>query len=196
MSQFDFFMAFYGLLLGLGVAELLGGFAGLLRERAPPALGIRLPLLGLLVFTEMMANFVDAWNRLQGIAITLPALFAPTLVGVVYYVVAVIILPRDLADWPSLDRYYEARKRWIVGLLLGVNAFISFSFVPDALLQDLAALRWSASVRGLFIASVWLLGAYLVLLVARRVWLEVAAIAVLLVFYALTYGPVDLHILG
>lgn len=196
MSQFDFFMAFYSLLLGLGVAELLGGFAALLREKAPPGPGLRLPLLGLLVFTEMMANFVDAWNRLQGITITLPALFAPTLVGVVYYVVAIIIVPRELADWPSLDRYYEARKRWIVGLLLAVNALISFAFIPARLRHDLLTLDWNASVRGLLIATVWLLGSYLLLFFTRRPWLELAAIAALLTFYALTYGPVDLHILG
>lgn len=196
MSQFDFFMAFYGLLLGLGVAELLGGFAGLLREKTPPRLGLRLPLLGLLTFTEMMANFVDAWNRLQGITITLPTLFAPTLVGVAYYVVAVILVPRDLADWPSLDLYYQRRKRWIVGLLLAVNALISFSFLPAGVLGNLVTLQWDASVRGLLIASVWLLGGYCVLLFARRPWLEIAAMAALLVFYALTYGPVNLHILG
>jgi len=33
MSQFEFFMAFYSLLIGLGVAELLLGFVNLLRHR-------------------------------------------------------------------------------------------------------------------------------------------------------------------
>ena len=33
MSDFEFFFSFYGLLLGLSVAELTGGFARLLHER-------------------------------------------------------------------------------------------------------------------------------------------------------------------
>ena len=48
MTQFEFFWAFYGLLLGLAVAELLSGFASLLRESAPPRLGVVTPLLGMM----------------------------------------------------------------------------------------------------------------------------------------------------
>ena len=33
MSAFEFFFSFYGLLLGLSVAELVGGFARVLHER-------------------------------------------------------------------------------------------------------------------------------------------------------------------
>ena len=39
MSQFEFFMTFYSLLLGLGVAELMLGFANILRAKVRPRRG-------------------------------------------------------------------------------------------------------------------------------------------------------------
>lgn len=50
MTQFEFFMTFYGLLLGLGTAELFGGFASILHERNPPRRSVenaRQPFSGL-----------------------------------------------------------------------------------------------------------------------------------------------------
>ncbi|WP_431469417.1 hypothetical protein [Sphingosinithalassobacter sp. LHW66-3] len=60
MSQFEFFMTFYGLLLGLAVAELMAGFANLIGAKARPRLGLFTPLLGFTVFIQLMATFLDA----------------------------------------------------------------------------------------------------------------------------------------
>jgi hypothetical protein len=194
MSRFEFFMSFYGLLLGLGVAELLGGFANLLRERQAPRPGIITPLVGLLAFTEMLANFVDAWNRLQQVEINLVPLLVPTLIGVAYYLVAVILLPRDLSEWPSLDAYFDRRKRWIVGLLLGINLLIIVTTTPAAVLRAVFALPWTPAIAGFVLCNLWLLGAYTVLLLARRRVLEIAAAALALLFYPTFYWLVDLHL--
>lgn len=79
MTQFEFFMTFYGLLLGLAVAELFGGFASILRERAPPRLGVILPLVGVIALIEIMATFIDAWMSLRGIGINMPQFAVPML---------------------------------------------------------------------------------------------------------------------
>jgi uncharacterized membrane protein YhdT len=124
MSQFEFFMTFYGLLLGLAVAEVLLGFANLLRHRARPRLGLLTPLLGLLVFLQLMAIFIDAWTRLQGVAITMEGLALPTAIGVAMFFVSVIIVPRDPAEWSDLDDYFLRNRRWAIGLMIGVNVLV------------------------------------------------------------------------
>lgn len=120
MSQFEFFMTFYGLLLGLGMAELLLGFANIVRARVRPKLGGLTPALGVFMFVQMLASFNDAWIRLQGVRINFDQMALPTLIGVAYFFAAVTVVPRDLDDWHDLDEYFLARRRWTVGLLLGV----------------------------------------------------------------------------
>ena len=68
MTQFEFFMTFYGLLLGLSVAELFSGFARIIQDRTPPRVGIILPMLGLIAVIEFIATFhrcVDIAHRRQ-----------------------------------------------------------------------------------------------------------------------------------
>jgi hypothetical protein len=131
MSQFEFFMTFYSLLLGLAVAELLLGFANLLRHRARPKLGLLTPLLGLLVFLQLMATFIDAWSRLQGVSITMEGLALPTAIGVVLFFVSVIVVPRDPAEWTDLDEYFRANRRWAVGLVIAANLLVLGYEVPE-----------------------------------------------------------------
>ena len=121
MSSFEFFMTFYGLLLGLAVAEVLLGFASLLRHRSRPKLGLLTPLLGLVVFLQLMATFIDAWSRLQNVSITMEGLALPTAIGVMMFFVSVILVPREPEEWNDLDEYFLLNRRWTIGLLIGVN---------------------------------------------------------------------------
>lgn len=59
----------------------------------------------------MIANFIDAWVKFQDIEITLPGLAVPMLIGLGYFVIAAILLPRDFSEWPSLEDYFEQRRR-------------------------------------------------------------------------------------
>lgn len=130
MSQFEFFMTFYSLLLGLAVAELLLGFANLLRHRARPRLGLLTPLLGVSVFLQLMATFIDAWSRLQHVTVTMDGLALPTAIGVLLFFVSVIVVPRDPAEWTDLDEYFRANRRWAIGLLIAANLLVLGYEVP------------------------------------------------------------------
>lgn len=186
MNQFEFFWAFYGLLLGLAVAELLGGFAALLRESAPPRLGVVTPLLGLHILVEMLANYVDAWSMFRGVGVSLAELAVPTFIGLLYYVAAVIIVPRQLSDWASLDDYFEKRRKWIVGTLLLANATVSAAAIPSWLARFAEDAAWA----GVYVVQVGsLLGAYVLLMLTRSRRLSVAAILFLMLWYAVFYGP-------
>lgn len=124
MSQFEFFMTFYGLLVGLGVAELLLGFMNLLRHRQRPKLGLLTPLLGVLVLLQMMALFIDAWTSLKAVQITMAGLAVPTLIGIAAFAASVLVVPREIEEWPDLDAYFYRNRRIVLGLLVAVNILI------------------------------------------------------------------------
>ena len=186
MSQFEFFWAFYGLLLGLAVAELLSGFAALLRESAPPRLGVVTPLLGLQILVEMLANYVDAWGMSRAGGVSIAEFAIPTLIGLLYYVAAVIIVPRQLSDWASLDDYFDKRRKWIVGTLLLANATVSAALLPYWFARFGENGVW-VGVWGLQVGS--LLGIYIFLLLTRSRRLSVVAILLLMLWYLVFYGP-------
>lgn len=120
MSKFEFFIAFYGLLLGIGLAELLLGFGRLIRARTRPKIGLLTPTLGVLVFLQIIASLIDAWLRLQGLRIDLIDMAIPTLIGIAYFLVAVTVVPDGHGEWDDLDAYFFARRKWTLGPIIAV----------------------------------------------------------------------------
>lgn len=137
MSQFEFFMVFYGLVIGLAVAELLLGFSGLLRHRARPALGLLTPLLGVLMFLQLLALFIDAWVSLKDVQINMLGLAVPTLIGMCAFAASTLVVPKDPTEWTDLDEYAFRTRRWTIGLLFVANLLIlvhESGTVPESLL--------------------------------------------------------------
>ena len=173
-------------MLGLAVAELLGAFAALLRESAPPRLGVVTPLLGLQILVEMLANYVDAWSMFREVGVSLAEFAVPTFIGLLYYVAAVIIVPRRLSEWVSLDDYFDKRRKWIVGTLLLANATVSAAIMPSWFPRFSEDGAWV----GVYVLQVGsLLGAYTFLLLTRSRRLSVVAILFLMLWYLVFYGP-------
>lgn len=188
MDQFEFFFTFYGLLLGLALAELLLGFANALRERTPPKWGRYTPLLGLVVLIEISATFLDAWRKLQGIELDLPNFAVPTMIGIAYFVSAVMTVPRHIEDWETLDDYFLARRRWTIGLLVIANLLHAATELPFVL-----AANGQAQLTYLAV-NVFLLGAYLLALLARRRWLILTGFGGVLLFFVFIYGEMATYI--
>lgn len=120
MTPFEFFMGFYGLLLGIGLAELLLSFGRLIRARTRPTIGLLTPTLGLLVFLQIIASLIDAWLRLQHLRIDLIDMAIPILIGIAYFLAAVTVVPDDHNEWQSLDDYFFAKRIWTLGPVLAV----------------------------------------------------------------------------
>ncbi len=177
MDKFEFFFTFYGLLLG---------FANLLRERTQPKWGLLVPLVGLLILIEISATFLDAWRKLQGIELNLSGFAVPTLIGIAYFVAAVLAVPRQIDDWPSLDAYFYARRRWIVGLLIAANFGHCLTEAPFVAAAARKA-DWGP-VTNYAIANGVLFALYTMLLVARGRRVGLLALAGLFLFFAYTYG--------
>ncbi len=190
MSQFEFFLAFYSLMLGLGVAQLLNGFGNLLRETPIPRLGLIMPLLGLQLLLELLSNFVYAWHKFDSIPITLPGLFLPTLIGVVYYLAATIITPANLSEWRTLDDYFDRRRRWIVGLMLAANILVEAIALQHP--ERTIGAGGNANYVRLGLTLVWLFGSYLILLLSHRRWLQVLSVVSLTAFYLYIFAFLQL----
>lgn len=124
MDQFSFFFAFYGLILGLAVAELLSGFAGLVRARAVRKIDARTALLAIFTFLLLCATWIDAFKT-RGVTLDFGGLWAPILVATCYYLAATVIFPTDEAEFDRLDDYFSERKWFVVAMIFGAEIFLN-----------------------------------------------------------------------
>ncbi len=117
MNEFDFLFTFYGLLLGLALANSATGLADVWRGRDEIAIGICVPLLALVLLSFAMSQWYLAWNNRDALTIgQWPLIFA---VGITlpFVFVSQAMTPRNPDRWESLDAYYLANRRVILGAL-------------------------------------------------------------------------------
>jgi hypothetical protein len=121
LDRFSFFFAFYALILGLAVTELLGGFAGMVRAHAVKKLEAQTALLALLTFVLICATWVDAFNMSQGITLNFDDLWAPILLATFYYLAAAVVFPREAEQYAQLHAYFAARRKFVIGMLIAAE---------------------------------------------------------------------------
>lgn len=121
MDRFSFFFAFYGLILGLGVAELLSGFAGMVRAHALKKLETQTALAALLTFILIVATWVDTWTMERSITLDFNDLCPPILLATFYYLAAAVIFPRDPRQYSHLRSYFAARRKFVIGMLFAAE---------------------------------------------------------------------------
>jgi hypothetical protein len=130
MDSFSYFIAFYSLILGLGLTELLGGFAHLVRAKALKKLEPQTALLALFILVDICSTWVDTWISLKHVSVDMASLWAPVLITICLYLAASVVFPHDDADHERLADYYRERKRFVVGLLLAVEMLIHVTYWP------------------------------------------------------------------
>lgn len=148
MDKFSFFFAFYGLILGLAVTELLGGFAGMVRAKALKQLEPQTALLALFTFVLICATWIDAWTTERSITLDFAGLWAPLLIGTCYYLAAAVIFPRGGESYAGLASYYADRKRFVVLMLVIAELLVSVTYVAyyEDLYRHRPAVFWIWSV--------------------------------------------------
>ena len=119
------------LLMGLAMAEVLGGFARVLKLRARKRAGIEdpdavrigwlTPLLGLFVIVDQSTFFLHMFSFRE----TLP-FNGGTVMGILltigwYYLIAAMTFPDEPKSWPDFDDWFWQQKRFVVGGVIGVN---------------------------------------------------------------------------
>ncbi|MES2327083.1 MAG: hypothetical protein V4499_07090 [Pseudomonadota bacterium] len=103
MDKFSLFFAFYSLILGLAVTEVLRGFGQFLRAHSLHKLGAQTVLLGVYTFIAITATWIDAFRALRSVDLNVESLGAPILTSTAYYLAAVIVFPSRSVDLEHLD---------------------------------------------------------------------------------------------
>jgi hypothetical protein len=129
MTGFDFAFALFSLLLGLSIAEILGGFAGMMklhaRERVGIATGVRtgrlVPLLALLVLLNQLSFWMIAYSVREALPFTYLTLLGTLVLVGGYYLFSVLVFPDSAELWPDFDAYYDQHNRFILGGMFVFN---------------------------------------------------------------------------
>jgi hypothetical protein len=129
VDSFTYFVAFYSLILGLGLTELLGGFAHMVRAKALKKLEPQTALLALFILVDICSTWIDSWLALKHVSVDFAGLWAPVLLAICFYLAASVAFPHDEADHERLTDYYRERKRFVVGLLLAGEMLIHVTYL-------------------------------------------------------------------
>lgn len=150
MSAFEFFFSFYGLLLGLSVAELTGGFARLLHERHRVKFGWLTPLLAAFVALDLVTFWNQAWVFFRGAPFNPALLLVGLVIAATFYVAASITFPRVTAEGVEtridLDEHFWAHRRVVFGCVLAANAMVWALLALLAFADPAWAAIWSPRV--------------------------------------------------
>lgn len=124
MSDFEFIFALFGLLLGLSLAEVLGGLARAielrLRPRAIVRIGWLTPLLGAFVMLDLLSFWQAAWTVRDVVGVSGKALMAVTLFASAYYLAARLVFPRGIDEQPDFDAHFFRVRRIVIGILFAL----------------------------------------------------------------------------
>lgn len=115
MTHFEFVFSLFGLLLGLSLAEVLGGAARALKARRRVRVGWLTPLLGLFVMLNLVSFWMAAWNAQAMIPAAIPALLTGLAITGLYFMAASLVFPEDVEKWPDFDAYYFEHRRQVLG---------------------------------------------------------------------------------
>lgn len=133
MDRFSLFFAFYSLILGLAITEVLGGFGQFVRSHSLHKLGAQTALLALFTFVAITATWIDAFTALRKVALDVESLWAPILTSTCYYVAAIVVFPSRGSDFDHLDGYFAEHKRLVIALLFAAELLVTFTFLPEML---------------------------------------------------------------
>ena len=129
MSAFEFFFSFYGLLLGLSVAELVGGFARVLHERERIRFGWLTPALALFVAIDIATFWNQAWVIFRGAPFNTFLLIVSLSIAATFYVAASVTFPRVSAEGAheriDMDAHFWAHRKLVFGCILGANLIVA-----------------------------------------------------------------------
>lgn len=194
MTGFDFAFALFSLLLGLAMAEVLGGFAAVMKIHARARAGLGkdvrvgwlVPLMALYVLLSQLTFWTSAYAIRAELPFNYVVLMAVTAVVGGYYLLSVLVWPDEPSSWPDFDAYYDQHNRVILSgnLVLAIVAAIANSNYASAPppMADTPAV-WAA------VAAVWLgLLLNLVLIFVRRRRLNIALLLMLVAMQVV--GPV------
>lgn len=178
MNDFEFLAGFFGVLLGLIIAQVAGKVAEAIDENRERPVGLLTSLLAVLVLCDVTGFWLWIWSTRTVITVSWQSVYVSTALAIIYYLAAALTFPRVAARWASYDEHYWARKRLVLGGIL----LVSVITLAGQLARQLPALNdwW----------FYWYQLSYylpmLALLFTRRRRLDIALLSWLLLTYVVT----------
>ena len=114
MSGFEFVFGLFGLLLGLALAEGLGGLAKALKASHRVRIGWPTALLGLFVSCDVVTFWMYGWSMRERLPVSWPVLFAGFLVAAVSYISTSLIFPDDPDEWQDLGAHFDKHHKKVL----------------------------------------------------------------------------------
>lgn len=112
----------FGLVVGLGIAEILKGFAeawrtvsGVGRVREHVRIGWLVPLLGTLVIMDQTQFYITAYVMRDAIPFTYFSLLSVLAVIGTYFICSTFIFPDDPGHWSDFDATCASSGSWRAG---------------------------------------------------------------------------------
>lgn len=121
MSGFEFIFSLFGLLLGLALAEGLGGLSRALKASHRVRIGWPTALLGLFVSCDVVTFWMYGWSVRNLLPLSWPVLFGGFVVTAVYFVSASLVFPDEPEDWGDLDGHFDKHRRKVLAGVLFCN---------------------------------------------------------------------------
>lgn len=186
MNTFEFLFSLYGLLLGLSLAEVLGGFSRAVRGRwrahrngsSEIRLGWLTPMLALFLMLDISSFWMTSWSTRDEIPMGTPSLFFGLAVTGLYFLAASWVFPEtDDESGANLDAHYLAHRQPILLIVLVCNLAV---YVARFARTGEGFGNWGL-VGGMIVGSYF--GALLLAIVARSKRLNFIALALLLLVY-------------
>ena len=132
MSGFDFYFSFYGLLLGLCVAQVASGLGHAVVIRRHGRLGLLTPMLAVFLLLDIASFWIWAWDSRQEINVDYTNMYLGLTIALSYYLATVLLFPVRETDWADLDAHYWQNKSLVLGGIGLANLLvIAASWVHD-----------------------------------------------------------------
>ena len=196
MTEFDFAFTLFGLVLGLAMTEVLGGFVRVLKARSVRAdedvairIGWHTPLLGLVITLDLISFWLGAWEVRKGVPLDYAPLVFAALIAGVYYAAASLVFPDEPRQWPDVDDWFERHKRQVALGIFAANFLFSFG---EVLLYG----TWSYSIISRLF-QIFYLSLAVALMFTRRGWQSLTVLGLMVwVFTMLALRPVIIAMTG
>lgn len=130
-DAFAFMFAFYGLLLGLALAEIAAGFSRAYDERRLRRLGTVTPLFGGLLLVDLITFWTNAWAYRELAEVTYGAALGVAAVSLLYYFAATQVFPKA-TERERLDDHIMHSRRVVVACVLISNLITQIPPVFEA----------------------------------------------------------------
>ena len=133
MGEFEYFFSFYGLLLGLTVAEVAIGFANSIDAHKQRPIGRLTPLLAVFVLLDITSFWVFTWSARDLISINWLTFGGALVISLSYFLSGALVFPRRPEEWASLDDHFWERRRYVFAGIILANVMLRILQLTRAL---------------------------------------------------------------